>query len=98
MSVFADTSGEALRRGLEAAPDFVKPNLQEASDFAGCQINDADSAAKVAQNSLMHAPKASRFHSVGMESFGKHQSIVILCFRNSRQFLTVHRLVPAMQH
>jgi 1-phosphofructokinase family hexose kinase len=46
--VLLDTSGEALRRGLEAAPDFVKPNLQEASDFAGCQINDADSAAKVA--------------------------------------------------
>ena len=47
--VLLDTSGEALRRGLEAAPDFVKPNLQEASDFAGCQIHDANSAADVAQ-------------------------------------------------
>jgi 1-phosphofructokinase family hexose kinase len=47
--VLLDTSGEALRRGLEAAPDFVKPNLQEASDFAGSQIYDAESAAEVAQ-------------------------------------------------
>jgi 1-phosphofructokinase family hexose kinase len=46
--VLLDTSGEALRQGLEAAPDFVKPNLQEASDFAGIQIKDADSAAEVA--------------------------------------------------
>ena len=47
--VLLDTSGEALRRGLEAAPDFVKPNVQEASTFAGCEIEDADSALKVAQ-------------------------------------------------
>jgi len=47
--VLLDTSGEALRRGLEAAPNFVKPNLQEASDFAGCQIYDAESASEVAQ-------------------------------------------------
>ena len=47
--VLLDTSGEALRRGLEAAPDFVKPNLQEASTFAGFQIQDFDSAADAAQ-------------------------------------------------
>lgn len=46
--VLLDTSGDALRRGLEAGPDFVKPNRQEASDFAGYQIHDADSAAEVA--------------------------------------------------
>ena len=47
--VLLDTSGEALRRGLEAAPDFVKPNREEASSFAGYIIRDADGAAEVAQ-------------------------------------------------
>lgn len=47
--VLLDTSGEALRRGLEAAPDFVKPNREEASNFAGYQIRDADGAIEVAQ-------------------------------------------------
>ena len=41
-----DTSGEALRHGLNAAPDFVKPNRDEASDFAGYAIESADSAAE----------------------------------------------------
>jgi len=47
--VLLDTSGEALRRGLEAGPDFVKPNCKEASSFAGYVIRDADGAAEVAQ-------------------------------------------------
>jgi len=45
--VLLDTSGEALRRGLEAGPDFVKPNRNEASEFAGCTIPDARTAAEV---------------------------------------------------
>ena len=44
-----DTSGEALRHGLEAAPDFVKPNREEAASFAGCPIPDAHAAAEVAE-------------------------------------------------
>jgi 1-phosphofructokinase family hexose kinase len=44
-----DTSGEALRHGLEAAPDLVKPNRTEAASFVGHQINDSLSAAEVAQ-------------------------------------------------
>ena len=47
--VLLDTSGEALRLGLEAAPDFVKPNRNEASDFAGQPIPDAHAAAELAQ-------------------------------------------------
>ncbi len=47
--VLLDSSGEALRRGLEAAPDFVKPNRQEASAFAGYEVQNADSAVGVAQ-------------------------------------------------
>jgi 1-phosphofructokinase family hexose kinase len=42
-----DTSGDALRNALNAAPDFVKPNRYEASDFAGYSINSATTAVKV---------------------------------------------------
>jgi len=47
--VLLDTSGEALRLGLQAAPDFVKPNRDEASDFAGREIPNAQAAIEVAQ-------------------------------------------------
>ena len=44
-----DTSGEALRQGLNAAPDFVKPNRNEASDFARIKIDSAGNAAEATQ-------------------------------------------------
>jgi len=45
--VLLDTSGEALRQALPSAPDFVKPNRNEASEFAGCPVTDANAAAEV---------------------------------------------------
>lgn len=42
---FLDTSGEALKKGLEARPDFVKPNREEAEWLAGRTVQDAHSAA-----------------------------------------------------
>jgi 1-phosphofructokinase family hexose kinase len=47
--VLLDTSGDALQQGLQAAPDFVKPNREEASTFAGYQINDAQAATEAAK-------------------------------------------------
>ena len=47
--VLLDTSGEPLRLGLQAEPDFVKPNRDEASDFAGFPIPDVQAAAEAAQ-------------------------------------------------
>jgi 1-phosphofructokinase family hexose kinase len=44
-----DTSGDALRQALSAAPDFVKPNRYEASDFAGYSIDNATSAVEATQ-------------------------------------------------
>lgn len=44
-----DTSGEALRQGLNAAPDFVKPNRNEASHFANYPVDNTDSAAEATQ-------------------------------------------------
>lgn len=43
--VFVDTSGEALKRALNAGPDFVKPNQEEAEWFSGRVIDGPDSAA-----------------------------------------------------
>ncbi len=47
-----DTSGAALRHGLEAAPDLVKPNREEAAWFSGQPVRDAGAAAEVAQRML----------------------------------------------
>jgi 1-phosphofructokinase family hexose kinase len=47
--VLLDTSGEALRQALAAAPDLVKPNRTEAGGFAGRPVNSADAAIEVAQ-------------------------------------------------
>ena len=44
-----DTSGDALRQAIIAAPDFVKPNRREASDFAGYSITRATAAVEVMQ-------------------------------------------------
>ncbi len=44
-----DTSGEALCYGLRAAPDFVKPNRNEASAFANCRIDNVDAAAEASR-------------------------------------------------
>jgi 1-phosphofructokinase family hexose kinase len=42
--VFLDTSGDALRAGLEAKPDFAKPNRKEAEALLGRPISDAEEA------------------------------------------------------
>jgi 1-phosphofructokinase family hexose kinase len=44
-----DTSGDALREALGAAPDLVKPNRYEAADFAGYSIDSATSAVEATQ-------------------------------------------------
>jgi len=44
-----DTSGDALRHGLSATPDLVKPNRNEASHFAGYAIDGANAAAEVTE-------------------------------------------------
>lgn len=53
-----DTSGDALREALGAAPDLVKPNRHEAADFAGYSIDSASTAVEAMQ----------RFFSAGAKS------------------------------
>jgi 1-phosphofructokinase family hexose kinase len=42
--VFLDTSGDALQAGLEAMPDFVKPNRKELEALIGRRVHDAQEA------------------------------------------------------
>lgn len=42
--VFLDTSGDALQAGLEAKPDFVKPNRKEVEALLGRPVRDAEEA------------------------------------------------------
>jgi 1-phosphofructokinase family hexose kinase len=42
--VIFDSSGAALRHGLEASPTFVKPNRDELGDLAGTPIDSLDEA------------------------------------------------------
>ena len=59
-----DTSGEALRQGLAAGPDFVKPNRTEAASFVGHSINDVQ-AAVAATEDFFHAGAKSVAISLG---------------------------------
>jgi len=42
---FLDTSGEALRYGLEAIPYFIKPNGKELTDYVGTALNGKEDVA-----------------------------------------------------
>jgi len=50
--VLLDTSGEALRQALAAAPDLVKPNRAEATWFAGRPVVSTDAAVEVAREMI----------------------------------------------
>src|SRR6185369_16746566 len=52
--VLVDTSGEALRQAVAAAPDLVKPNRAEATWFSGRQVNTTAAAIEVAHE-MIHA-------------------------------------------
>ena len=53
-----DTSGDALRQGLIAAPDFVKPNRTEAAGFVGHPINDIPTALTATQEFFQAGAKS----------------------------------------
>jgi len=50
--VLLDTSGDALRQALAAAPDLVKPNRAEASWFTGRPLLSANAAVEVAEEMI----------------------------------------------
>jgi 1-phosphofructokinase family hexose kinase len=49
-----DTSGEALRLGIQAAPFLVKPNADEATEVTGIPISDLPSAQRAAAHFFDH--------------------------------------------
>jgi 1-phosphofructokinase family hexose kinase len=61
-----DASGDALRHGLAAGPDFVKPNRTEAASFVGHAINDVHTAVAVTHE-FFHAGAKSVAISLGAE-------------------------------
>jgi len=64
--VFLDTSGEPLRSGLAADPDFVKPNQDEAASWSGRGIDGIHSAREVLQQMLEKGAEAGAI-SLGSE-------------------------------
>jgi len=61
-----DTSGEALRQGLRAVPDLVKPNRAEASWFASRSVPNEEIAASVGRQ-LIAAGANSAAISMGAD-------------------------------
>jgi len=57
--VFLDTSGEALRSGLDAGPDFVKPNRHEAEELTGVKISDSQSAENALRKVIQAGAKSA---------------------------------------
>jgi len=63
---FLDASGEPLRLGLEAGPDFIKPNREEGEWLTGKSIQDVRSAA-AALPQLISAGAKSAAISLGQD-------------------------------
>jgi 1-phosphofructokinase family hexose kinase len=62
--VFLDTSGEPLKQGLNAKPDFVKPNQHEAEWLTGFAISDQP-AAQLALEKILAAGARAAAISMG---------------------------------
>jgi len=77
--VILDSSGEALRRGVAARPDLVKPNREEAEALTGVKIRDVASARK-ALGQILEMGARSVAISLGKDgvlwSAGKAQPIL----------------------
>jgi 1-phosphofructokinase family hexose kinase len=63
-----DTGGEPMRLALSAAPDFIKPNREEAESLTSEKITDCE-AAKNAVNRLIQLGARSAVVSLGRQGF-----------------------------
>ncbi len=64
--VFVDSGGETLRLALEAKPDFVKPNREEASSWSGRDVDGPPAAASVLEE-ILHAGAKGGAISLGAQ-------------------------------
>ncbi|XSG74859.1 1-phosphofructokinase [Herpetosiphon llansteffanensis] len=69
--VVLDTSGEALRYGLAAAPTIAKPNLAELEQFVGYALTSEQAAEKAGRELLNHGI------NVVVISMGEHGALFI---------------------
>jgi 1-phosphofructokinase family hexose kinase len=56
---FLDTSGDALRTGLEAKPDFVKPNRKESEALLGRPVRNAQEALDAAYELIRRGARSA---------------------------------------
>jgi 1-phosphofructokinase family hexose kinase len=77
--IVLDSSGEALRRGVRAKPEFVKPNREEAEALTGKTIRDIPSARKAMDEILAMGARSAAI-SLGKDgvlwSTGVEQPVV----------------------
>jgi 1-phosphofructokinase family hexose kinase len=69
--VFLDTGGEALRLALDARPDFIKPNRDEAKSFSGQEV-DGPSTALAVLDEMLQSGAASGALSLGAQGMVWH--------------------------
>ncbi len=69
--VVLDTSGEALRYGLAAAPTIAKPNLAELEQFVGYPLTSEQAAEKAGRELLNHGIK------IVVISMGEHGALFL---------------------
>jgi 1-phosphofructokinase family hexose kinase len=78
---FLDTSGDALRKGVEAGPSFVKPNETEAKSLLGLRSNDTlDFAQAAAEISIRYGTNV--LLSLGAEGAVAAQAEEIFLVKN----------------
>ena len=66
-----DSSGEALRQGLEAQPTLVKPNEKEIADLTGCSLSDVNDYRQAALEFVAH------YHALVVVSLGAAGALAV---------------------
>lgn len=74
--VALDADGEPLVHGLEAGPDFVKPNAKEASRALGHDIDTADDACAAAHELQARLHAAHSHHPIVVVSLGADGAVM----------------------
>ncbi|MWV43262.1 1-phosphofructokinase [Paenibacillus sp. HJL G12] len=77
--VILDASGDALRYGLEAKPDMIKPNEEEVAALLGIEVADEE-ALQTAVETLLYKYEMDRI-SVSLGGAGSMTAAKDICYR-----------------
>jgi len=83
-----DTSGEALRQGIEAGPTLVKPNLRELEELTGSRLDSQDEVLAAARGLL------AKGIELAIVSMGERGAMFV---ESGRAFLAVHPRVGVVR-